>query len=293
METFTITFGDLADNDYNEAGKIGKKAIYGLNYNDLAHTKEAFENKGCACEILDVTSALDSCRDSLSLMIPKAHLLVVRNGANVILKQIGKDSKTIGQELRNLKWEKQTFNKDKNKFAQRKSHHHLCFGDEDREPDLKNGKTSVVNFNQIPCINYIRSQLSAFAGQKADMLVAEGNRYTDVLESGIGFHTDKERKIVIAIRSGTRMALCYHWFHNCQPIGKSIIVYLNDGDMYFMSENAVGSGFKRDSKLILKHAAGCPKYVTPKGDKIENNSNGKRLKLSTNQLSITDCYKRT
>jgi hypothetical protein len=89
------------------------------------------------------------------------------------------------------------------------------------------------------------------------------------------------------------MALCYHWFHNGQPIGESIIVHLHDGDMYFMSENAVGSGFKRDSKLILKHAAGCAKYLIPKGDKIENNSNGKRLKLSTNQMCITDCYKRT
>jgi len=51
------------------------------------------------------------------------------------------------------------------------------------------------------------------------------------------------------------------WFHQSKPISEPIIFNLNHGDMYIMSEKAVGTDWKKSSKITLRHAAGCKKYT--------------------------------
>lgn len=38
-------------------------------------------------------------------------------------------------------------------------------------------------------------------------------------------------------------------------------VILNNGDIYIMSEKAVGTDWKKKNTLTLRHAAGAPKYL--------------------------------
>jgi len=47
-------------------------------------------------------------------------------------------------------------------------------------------------------------------------------------------------------------------------VGKRIIVPLNGGDIYLMSEKAVGTDWKRKKVYTLRHATGCDKYTTIK-----------------------------
>ena len=61
---------------------------------------------------------------------------------------------------------------------------------------------------------------------------------------------------MIAFRLGHSMNLCYHWFFNHKPIGKMLKLNLNHGDMYIMSEKAVGTDWSRSSTFTLRHAAG-------------------------------------
>ena len=100
--------------------------------------------------------------------------------------------------------------------------------------------------------------------------VIEGNRYYDLNKCGIGFHGDTERNIVIAltIGGGGGYLLRWSWYHKSKPIGNPIDVRLNDGDLYIMSEKAVGTDWKRSSLVTLRHSAGCQKYTSFKKKKM-------------------------
>jgi uncharacterized protein YjdB len=93
-------------------------------------------------------------------------------------------------------------------------------------------------------------------GTKAEHLICEGNRYFDLRKCGIGWHGDAERRKVIALRLGESMDLYYNWFYKFKPIGNTFKLSLNDGDIYIMSEKAVGWDWKRSSIHTLRHSAG-------------------------------------
>tara|TARA_A100001388_G_C28587386_1_gene411815 strand:- start:141 stop:722 length:582 start_codon:yes stop_codon:yes gene_type:complete len=52
----------------------------------------------------------------------------------------------------------------------------------------------------------------------------------------------------------------WHWFKDGMPVGKPIDIHLNSGDVYIMSEKAVGADWKLKSKYTLRHSAGADKY---------------------------------
>ena len=52
------------------------------------------------------------------------------------------------------------------------------------------------------------------------------------------------------------LPLKYQWYKNSRAIGCNGHIVLNPGDVYIMSENAVGFDYKRSSILTLRHAAG-------------------------------------
>ena len=93
--------------------------------------------------------------------------------------------------------------------------------------------------------------------------VVEGNRYYDLKKTGIGFHGDTERVVVICISiGGEAYPMRWQWFKDGMPIGKAIDVKLNSGDVYIMSEKAVGADWKKKSKYTLRHSAGAKKYTS-------------------------------
>ena len=105
-------------------------------------------------------------------------------------------------------------------------------------------------------------------GDKAKELACEGNYYYDVSKCGIGFHGDGERKRVVGLRLGASIPLHYQWFQKSVPIGQRYIVELEHGDLYIMSEKAVGTDWLFRSKLTLRHAAGSKTYTTIKKEAI-------------------------
>jgi hypothetical protein len=60
------------------------------------------------------------------------------------------------------------------------------------------------------------------------------------------------------------MNLQYQWFQQGKPIGERIEVILNNSDIYFMSDKAVGNDWKKRIIPTLRHAAGAKKYTTIK-----------------------------
>ncbi len=53
------------------------------------------------------------------------------------------------------------------------------------------------------------------------------------------------------------------WFQNTQWTGRPVDIELHAGDVYLMSEKAVGTDWRQTKGgiLTLRHAAGCAKYV--------------------------------
>ena len=52
------------------------------------------------------------------------------------------------------------------------------------------------------------------------------------------------------------------WFYKSKPISSPIEVKLNSGDVYIMSEKAVGYDWTKRIIPTLRHAAGANKYIS-------------------------------
>ncbi len=58
--------------------------------------------------------------------------------------------------------------------------------------------------------------------------------------------------------------LHYQWYLNSKEIGGVCKINLNHGDIYIMSEKAVGSDWKKKKIATLRHCAGADKYLYTK-----------------------------
>lgn len=141
----------------------------------------------------------------------------------------------------------------------------LCYADTHQVADIAAGKGTILAFDEVPCLNQVRTVLPCILGEAAKGLFAELNYYYDVKECGIGFHGDTERRLVVGVRIGATLPLHYQWYHQSKPIGPNIKLEINGDDFYVMGEKAVGTDWKTRKTPTLRHAAGyAKKYVVPK-----------------------------
>jgi hypothetical protein len=257
-QTFTLTYGNCAEN-HKSMEIIGTKLTSGLTLTHLQQAKTYFENLGANCELINLNQLIQPLIDpSDYAKIDNAYILIVRKGAEYILGT-GKTNE--------LYLEQEALGKDSKAFmygrvVNKKARHNLCFSDFDQEPDYENKKGTVINFNRVPLTEKIRQKISEIIPvQMVKNLQCEGNYYYDVNSTYISFHGDSEREIVIAVRLGADFPLYYQWYHQSKTIGPLFETILKNGDMYFMSEKAVGTDWKKSSIYTLRHAAGYKKNV--------------------------------
>jgi hypothetical protein len=107
----------------------------------------------------------------------------------------------------------------------------------------------------------IRVKISEFLVDSREM-VAEGCFFYDS-KSGVCFHGDDERKKMVGLRvsAGSCPALHFQWFKQKHPIGQRVIIPLEDGDLYIMSEKATGNDERKTTIPTLKHATGASKFT--------------------------------
>lgn len=248
--TITITFGDQAENHVGMQ-KIGKLADHGFDLKDLCHAKDKFEKLGLKCELIDLKANMKEPD------LPPAHVLIIRKGVNAFFPKDTTDD--LFKEQSSLNTDKKAFMYGR--VVNKTARYNLCFSEANQDPDYANKKGRVIAYNDIPLTKTIRENLHTFLGDKAKSLNAEGNYYYDLKKTGIGFHGDTERKIVVAMRLGASMPLHYQWFQNSKPVGDTIKLKLDHGDLYVMSEKATGQDWKKKKIYTLRHAAGCEKYL--------------------------------
>ena len=149
----------------------------------------------------------------------------------------------------------------------------LCFvNGREQDPAVYEGKGTIYDLNKMEYLNKgverLRQQITdglihIGSKTKVEINVVEGNRYYNLKNTGIGFHGDTERVVVICISIGCdNYPMRWQWFKDGMPVGKCIDISLNCGDVYIMSEKAVGADWKKKSLYTVRHAAGANKYIS-------------------------------
>lgn len=255
----SITFGECVETHagMQQTGTI-RDVGYSVEELRVIH-KNLSQNK--------VTSELIMLSDVLPDELQKnneAAVLVIKDGLNLF----GVNKNDLYAEQINLEHDKKAFMKGRvvNKLAR----HNLCYADFDQQPNYEKGMGTIIGFEHLPVLNEVRTNLSSIFGPKSNGLFAELNVYFDEKKCGIGFHGDTERKIVICVRLGRDNPLQYQWFHRSKPVYSRMNVNLSDGDIYIMSDKAVGHDWKKSSLYTLRHAAGAAKYLKTKHDSLLN-----------------------
>ena len=170
----THTFSECVE---NHAGMetIGKKREVGLSNDVLRNAQSRIDGS----EIVELggVGADEAC------------VLVVRGGVNKLLKDEGGADKLWAESLAQPL--DKTFLNARRKVVQNKhGRHNNCYANNAQEPDVANGKGTIVAFDAVPVMSEIRSAIPEMFGDDARELFAETNFYPDVTKRavGIGFH---------------------------------------------------------------------------------------------------------
>ena len=260
MERYAITFGEVAI-IHTGSTELGTRNEYGFTIEELVEIKNRLNlKKENACELIDLSQQLPEEIKEKN----KAAVLVIRNGVNILLDRKKAANKML-KEQQGLEYDKKYYESRFSKTLNKRARYNIVFGEENIEPSEDFKIFSVKSFNDLKYLKKLRRRLKTYFGEKAKKLNAEGNYYFHD-KSGIGFHGDAERKIVICVSLGNSSTLRYCWRKPGAStlFGKEIDIKLEHGDIYIMSEKATGYDWKMRSKYRLVHAAGHIKYLTHK-----------------------------
>lgn len=254
--TITLTFGDVAENHVGMQ-KMGRMSDRGFSLADVERAQTFFEGCQCPTEQYDLDRLVEGQGEP-------ARLLIARNAVGALLGA-SEDVGELQEELSRLSWD--TKARMYGRVVDKKARHNLCFAPERQEPDYEQGKGRVVAYADVPLTSRLRDALAerlAFPN-----CVVEGNLYYDPTVCFIGFHGDAERRRVVGVRLGTSLPLHFQWFQNGKPTGRRFSIALESGDLYIMSEKAVGTDWRRSSVLTLRHAAGTRRALHLTDDDLD------------------------
>ena len=260
--TITLTFGDQAENHVGME-RIGTMAPDGFNAEELRdRVGPALSGQRWDVEYIDLSQHLASQWSKYSEFSASdldAGVLILRNGVDRLLQRTPYTTSDLFREQIALDVDRRVFmyGTVRNKHAR----YNLCFADYSQEPDYANGRGRIIDFASLPVTRAVREGLPAILGPRAAGMQGEGNYYYDVSKCGIGWHGDSERRRVVGVRLGQSMPLHYCWFYRGQPVTTPVQLTIRGGDIYVMSEKAVGTDWKRKVVPTLRHSAGARKYT--------------------------------
>lgn len=263
-KTWSLTIGNGGENHTGMEflGKRRKKGE-GWTIDRLLGAKDVLENIfGKKVEVFNLN---ELCLENVEIpeqQRPKdAYLMVVRN---FLTKEVHENFK---KELSSYEWDRKYFDTRRQKVLNKHARANVCYGKKGRAADYENKKGTIIGFDQSPLVGKLLNVVEILMNDEG--LIVEGNQYDNVDKNGIGPHGDTERVLVACLRVGHAMTMKFGMFNNCLMKGKSFQTIINGGDLYFMSEDAVGAEWKHRSKWTWRHAAGAPKYLKMKGEVVE------------------------
>jgi len=229
----------------------------GFSIAELRKIKQTIEEAGGCAELVMVSDALPSGLREAN----EAATLIVRNGAGLLLGRASAANE-LRSEQAAVAYDKLFWNARQKKTLNKQARYNVVFGPEAVAHDATYEQPTVHPLRALPLLDGVRSVLPQWLGAKAEGLYAEGNHYYEK-KSGIGFHGDAERKVVICLSLGSSATLRYQWRkpNSSAPFREPVDVTVHHGDVYIMSEKATGNDWMSRSKYRVVHGAGARTYI--------------------------------
>lgn len=257
--TITFTCAEVGENHVgmeaiDRQGNPGQKAKRGFTVKELKQTASKLTTEGYDAQVID----LEPPEEYIDQLDKIAGILIVRN-----FLDCDQSEELLGQ-CESLEWDSKYYDRRRKKVLNKHLRRNLLFADFAQEPNYEEGKGRVVPIEDVSMLDETLQRIEnlfPLDSLKTGPLIVEGNLYHDLKKSGIGFHGDTERRIVIGFRVGSEMNLVYEWYHRSARIGKRYEFVLGPGDLYAMSDKATGWDWRSPQKVTLRHAAGCDKVT--------------------------------
>lgn len=250
MSVITLTFAEAGENNVgNEI--IGHKANNGYNLNDLQIMQTMFPSN------LSVIHDLRNLYPGMESQLPEAYILIVKNPCPHLSTPIY-NQLILPESQGGVDWDKKYLNSRRNIVQNKNARHNLLFADlgstYKRLPTYEIGNGTIYNYKYFPQLNQLFDGISNLPN--GPPVVIEANYYYDLSKTYIKPHGDVERRKVIGFRLGNDLPLYFQWYNRFEPVGNKYSITLQHGDLYVMSEKAVGNDWKSSSIYTLRHSAG-------------------------------------
>ena len=258
----TLTLGDVGENHLHMQ-KIGKAATHGYSLEMMAFLKTRFETLGAVCIAENLNEALVGTEHEGQA--DPAQVLIVQGGVNAILQDPEGANKLEREVDKDETMDSKIWSAKHGGVVNKNARWNNCFGPKGQKANIAKKKGTIVAYNKVPLLKQIidwfyDAETEFYDKEEAVRMIAEGNYYYDET-CGIGAHGDAERWKAIGIRLGRPAPLGYRWRLRSKGVGKKVVFKFKHGDMYIMSEKAVGRFWKHRASLQLVHAAGAEKYM--------------------------------
>ena len=258
----TLTIGDVGEN-HVDMEQIGQAATHGYCMEMMSYLKAQLEALGAKCEAVSLNEGLVGSQYEGKGDL--AQVLVVRGGVNAILQDPDGADKLEREIDKDATMDSRIWSRKHKRVVNKTARWNNCFGPRGQKADIANKKGTIVAYEEVPLLKQIVDwfydmEVAFYKKEDAVSMIAEGNYYYDET-CGIGAHGDTERWKAIGIRLGLCAPLGYRWRLRGKGVGKKMLFKFEHGDMYIMSEKAVGRFWKHRATLQLVHAAGAEKYM--------------------------------
>jgi len=238
--------------------EVGSRREKGFTVAELQAAMKMVTDRGHRAELYMVSDALPpGLREE-----HEAATLVIRDGANLMLgRATAADDLLVEQQT--VAYDRLFWNARQRKTLNKRARYNVVFGPEAVEHNDTYQQPTVHALTGLPLLGGVANALPHWLGAKADGLFAEGNHYFEK-RSGIGFHGDAERKIVVCLSLGSGATLRYQWRapSSSMPFGEPVDVAVQHGDVYIMSEKATGNDWMSRRKYRVVHGAGASAYIS-------------------------------
>lgn len=253
IPTATIT---LSENimHFSSMQNFGQKAENGFSNDDLIKVYNLFPSG--TCEIINLKDILPKTLYE----IPDAYILIIREQfkiyadeiLNTMISQEGSNSEGI---ITGVSWD--DYRIHNSKLVESKLHKKLVFLDIQELYKLPfstiENRGTIYNIRRIPHLFKLNEVFNSLFNER---LYAEGTYYYNTNECYTPMHQKKERKKVINLHLGSSFPLHFCWYHQSQKVSDMKTIQINHGDLYIMSEIAIGNIKESKTKLYLKHSMG-------------------------------------
>lgn len=255
---YAITFGEVSI--LHVGGKeYGEKRDVGFSCNELKEINKKFPQNSEYISISDKLPSEKRLGNEAGILIFRSK---EKNDEDFCFPLSKKLSDNLYNEQEKIEYDNKYWDNRRGKTLNKRARLNIIFGPDEQTHSEDYRIPSIISFDSLEYLNKVKKNLINILGEKSKNLKAEGNKYFHT-KSGIGFHGDAERKIVICLSLGKSSKLRFNWRlpgsseHTLEPTD----IVLNHGDSYIMSEKATGFDWKSRSRIRVVHAAGHGSYI--------------------------------